>query len=272
MDLFGDTEDPEEAANICEWLSNKARKNPAKLADAGALEAIVKTMKRHPSHAKVQEHGSWALARLSLGTDEEGVRRQQRAADAGALETIVSAMQQHRDQVEVHEKGSLAIGNICFGNKPGEGADGRKQLAVDAGALEVLVEGMVEHSGSEQLQDNVSYAVGILCAGSDAEGVGRRQRAVEAGVLEPLVAAMQRHPNNDNVQGYCIRALRRCCGVAGPVRLQQLTKPLTEMLRRAKHPKHHVHQDAEGILAIAGASESQSASAHASSRTCSRWT
>ena len=242
----------EEVARSFKQLEDDARNSVvrAALAEAGALEVIVEKMTRHPGSAQVQEHSSSALASVCLGTDQEGVSRQQRAADAGALMRVVSAMQQHRDRMEVQNKGSLAIGNICFGDENGDVAAGRKKLAVDAGALEVLVEAMLVHGGSTKLQNNASYAVGILCAGSDAESVARQQRAVEAGVLEPLVAAMQRHPKDDNVQGNCIRALRRCCVVAGAVRLQQLAKPLAEMLRRVKHFPDSIQQDAAAILSL----------------------
>ena len=250
----------EQAAHSCKRLASEAGSSSVRagLAEAGALEATVEKMTRHPSSAEVQEHGSWALARVCLGTDQEGLGRQQRAADAGALNRVVLAMQQHHDRVEVQDRGSLAIGNICFGDKNGDDAAERKQLAVCSGALEVLVKAMSAHSSNKRLQDNASYAAGVLCAGSDAERCWRQQRATNAGLLEVLVAAMQSHPNNDKVQGNCIRALRRCCWAAGTWRLQQLAKPLKEMLRQVKHANRDVQQDAEALLATladAGASE-----------------
>ena len=78
-----------------------ARKQRA--AEAGSIEAVVKTMQAHPQAAAVQVHGYVALRNMlrdDEGDDAAVSVRIQRAEAAGVREAMAAALKAHPDLVQ----------------------------------------------------------------------------------------------------------------------------------------------------------------------------
>ena len=181
-------------------------------AEAGALEAIVRTMKFHASSAELQQIGCLAIGNIVAGIDEEGIARKQRAANCSALEAIVSAMQTHVEAASVLEFGCFAVGNICYAADAAGLA--RKQRAADACAVSAVIRALRTHADHAAIAEYGSFALGNICravggkeGGTDAHGVERKQAAVDAGALSVLVNALRFHAKVNGVQEWGTRAL-----------------------------------------------------------------
>ena len=73
-----------------------------RLADAGAVQALLEAMAQHGGVAAVQRNASAALRNLTAGSEA----LEQRLADAGAVEALQQAVAQHRAVAAAQENAS----------------------------------------------------------------------------------------------------------------------------------------------------------------------
>ena len=162
--------------------------NKSTVVSAGAIAAIVASMKGHRSSASLQERGCWALRNLALGDST----RQDAVLDAGGLVATITAMRSHLDVAEVQAEGCALLGNLSSGATGREAFIG-KLLAM--GAATTAVAAMRAHPSAVAV-----LAQGIGTLGNLAAGEVSSQRAVaDAGGAEAIVEAMRTHADSKQV-------------------------------------------------------------------------
>ncbi|CAE7803513.1 yitU [Symbiodinium sp. CCMP2592] len=208
------------------------------LPSLGALDALVKALESHPSHADLQRAASLAigeLCQLCANSHERAAK----AAELGALKALVQTLTSHTSNVSVQRVGIIALGNLC------QDSQEHAAKAAELGALEQLVNALESHpspSPAEMQQRDASLALVRLCGDSqhamvkaleshfsnggvqrDAsrtlgilcnDSQERAAKAVELGALEALVQALTSH-FCDNSQKRAAKAAE--LGALGPL-------------------------------------------------------
>ena len=94
---------------LCKMCQREAAARSAlkqRVAEAGALEAVVVAMRAHPC---LQKMWGWeALNAVCYGDDAAAPARRQRAREAGALEAVAAAIEAHPEREDVQKQGHAA--------------------------------------------------------------------------------------------------------------------------------------------------------------------
>ena len=90
-----------------------------RLADAGAVQALLEAMAQHGGVAAVQQNATAALRNLTAGSEA----LEQRLAEAGAVEALLQAMAQNRAVQEYAAGGAVEPGRLLRGH----GAEARRE-------------------------------------------------------------------------------------------------------------------------------------------------
>ena len=90
---------------LYQWsMGSKYPGNKVRIAEAGGIDAILKGMSAHTSHARVQEQACRALCSVSVDTDNKV-----KGAEAGGTEIILRGMAKHLDHAGVQEQACRAL-------------------------------------------------------------------------------------------------------------------------------------------------------------------
>ena len=139
--------------------AGRARKQRA--AGAGALEAVVASLRAHVQVSDVQHLGCMALITVCEGDDAAGRARKQRASAAGALEVVVEAMQAHPQEAEVQADGCEALLCVC-GRGASAAARARRQRAAQAGGRTVADAAREAHPDDDAVQEFAALVLNTL--------------------------------------------------------------------------------------------------------------
>ena len=167
----------EQSSFALRHLCRESSEYQLKAASLGALELLVKALRRHPRASGVHREVCMAFAQCCNNSDEN----KQQAVSLGALELMLVALRTHPQDEEVQSDASLALGQLCFSDSDKKK---RQEEALQLGAFEVIATNLPAHPTGEHFHR--FFALGALCQGEDAAAARRRHRALRLGVLRQM--------------------------------------------------------------------------------------
>jgi hypothetical protein len=200
----------EEAASACSALAALSRFQPLLPAagEAGAVEACVRSLHRHPRDAAVAAACSSSLRNLlSLPANKP------RGTAAGVSSALVSALRSHAGDLAVLRAASGALNNAAAGDEAG------KQAALAANALPSLLAALQEQRRDAVLAEQACGAIAVLATAGGGEGaelaaslgaVVETRKALDAhlGLKTPSAnSGRAKRPGSPKVAAACSRAL-----------------------------------------------------------------
>ena len=162
---------------------------------AGAIEAIARALKRHPTHAGVQTKGLMAIANLAyFGNTSDDFR------NLGGLEILVEALESHPTHMGVQNRACAAVANLVGMNAATRRAFIPLVPIILTAAVQTLEPINFARRGREP---NCLAAIANL-ASEDVQA----QRAIEqAGGLIVVSGALRQYPKDEGVQVYGCQTL-----------------------------------------------------------------
>ena len=188
------------AAAACGLLGSLAvsPEHTTKVAQAGAVAAIVGAMRGNAQAPDVQAQAASALGVLAVSPANQTL-----VGSLGGVDALVSALR-------LHSAGNSAVASVgvlthCTGALGVCVADpGNAAIALRCGAVEALVAALAGRAGSVALLQQGCATLGILAAAPDA--TGEQARAALAAVM----AAAQAHADSPAVLDEALGALAAC--------------------------------------------------------------
>eukprot|EP00611_Tribonema_gayanum_P030947 TRINITY_DN8775_c0_g2_i2.p1 TRINITY_DN8775_c0_g2~~TRINITY_DN8775_c0_g2_i2.p1 ORF type:complete len:478 (-),score=81.03 TRINITY_DN8775_c0_g2_i2:510-1943(-) len=143
--------------------------------EAGACDAVVKAMRRHPSYVLVARHGLLAILYLAHGTAVNATA----LGAAGACQAVVEAMRRHASDAAVAQYGGFAAGGLACDNAANCSALGA------AGACQAFAAVLRKFTTDAETLQLAAASIVFLARWPE------NQAALPAGICEGLVSVLQ---------------------------------------------------------------------------------
>jgi hypothetical protein len=163
---------------------------------AGAIDALVTTLRVHRAAPEVQLHGCWTIA--SIYDDDKIAFANPRAMQAasGVIEVVVAALKAHPADAKVQHLGCNALWTLA-------NTEADKKTAGRCGALAAVLAALQAYPENECVQCHGCGALLYLCVGVRAHAVAARA----AGAFNAVLAAMRKHAGDLSVLRNACEAL-----------------------------------------------------------------
>jgi len=176
----------------------------------GGIQAVLSTMRAHPTNAALMEHCCGALCNITVYAEARIA-----VAKQGGIELLVAAMRAHPTVERLQKRCCGALAHIGR-------ADPNKPLIVAAGGLEAVLAAMQLHAapvGSTEMQARACAALHTLASGP----LSIRRRVAEAGAIGAIITALSAHRVSHSAVDHGCGAL--CLLVAEPTMRRLLLSP-----------------------------------------------
>ena len=161
------------------------------MAQSGAVDAVLETMKTHPDDTEVQEKAIQALATFSKHPDNRTL-----LIEAGAIAAVLEAMQEHASTPEIQSEGCETLSNLASDDD-----DDTKVRIVSELALDIVVMAMVLHGDNTQIQERAVILLRKLCIKENI------QRMVAANVSPVITVTAETLPSLIEETSYIVAQL-----------------------------------------------------------------
>lgn len=161
------------------------------MAQSGAVDAVLETMKTHPDDEEVQEKAIQALATFSKHPDNRTL-----LIEAGAIAAVLEAMQEHASTPEIQSEGCETLSNLASDDD-----DDTKVRIVSELALDIVVMAMVLHGDNEEIQERAVILLRKLCIKENI------QRMVAANVSPVITVTAETLPSLIEETSYIVAQL-----------------------------------------------------------------
>lgn len=203
--------DVESATSGCEAIRDAVAGAPSlelgeqvvRVANVGALEALVEALSAYPESPGVQEAGIEAIrniTRVVMGQTTEFIRP--RAISAGAVEAVVGGMRAFLPLSAIQLVGSSFLINATVADDALMQEVVKRALA--AGAVEVMTKAIQAHGGEPTVAEKLAGVVGNLAS---TEVIADKEEVVAQGGLASLLELLARQADSDDVCRACLCAI-----------------------------------------------------------------